>query len=154
MITFICISAITLFDWAFGSLIVAAMRERFEQRFNDWYQLLYGMIVAGCIFGLWFFNFHTTAWKTALFFLCFCEDLAYWLLLAAWNPFNRTGPSHIDILQYRSLLEQAPVTKDIFPRYISSYIGWLGRRFGYIVRIETRTAAFIALAGLTLILYV
>lgn len=136
MITFICISALTIFDWSFGSLIVAAMRDRFEQKFNDWYQLLYGMLVAGCVFGLWFFNFHTAAWKTALFFLYFCEDLAYWLLLAAWNPFKRSR------------------SKAVFPSYISSYPGWIGRRFGYQVRIETRTAVFIALAGLTLILYI
>lgn len=146
MITFICIFALTLFDWAFGSLIVAAMRERFEQKFNDWYQLLYGMLVAGCVFGLWLFGFPSAAWKTSLFFLCFCEDLAYWLLLAIWNPFKRSRP-----MKDKGFYELYPC---IFPLYISSYSGWLGRRFGYQVRIETRTAAFIALAGLTLILYI
>lgn len=148
MITFVCISMLTIFDWAFGSLVVAAMRERFEQKFNDWYQLLYGMLVAGCIFGLWFFNFHTAAWKTALFFLCFCEDLAYWLLLAICNPFDRSRPTETG-----AIISDVFRSYKVFPEYISSYPGWLGRRFGYQVRIETRTAAFIALAGLTLILY-
>lgn len=116
------------------------MRERFEQKFNDQYQLLYGLLVSATLLALVNLGYTSQAITVLLFFLTFGEDLAYWLLLAIWNPFKRSLPS---LWMPGAFLRPDYMNTTMFPATISSWPGWLGRRFGYEVRIETSTAAFI-----------
>jgi len=90
-----------------------------DQQFNNAYQLIYGIIVAGMLGWLYF---HTRAAKPVLviliLYLGYVEDTLFYLFIPLVNPL-------ISVLA-NGTSYRVP-TGALFPERISGWVGWVGR---------------------------